>query len=185
MPRRDRRSPLRRKSLKAIRVGSVVVVSLVALAVASCLAEGVRPSRVMATSLLSLTSSPNPSLPNSFFTLTATVSGSGPIPTGTVTFFVKPCPEPCAAPTVPIGTVGLDSSERAILMRTSPSNPGSYSFSAVYNGDSNYSTSIASLSQVVAVDAAAPVPTLEIGALILLGLLLTVTGVLVLRKGNG
>ena len=155
----------------------------IGIATITALADEARTNRATAQSQLSFTSFPNPSRPNGPFTLTAIVSGGGPVPTGTVTFASNLCPQPCAAPTGPIGTAPLDSAGRAILMFGGFSVPGSYGFEAVYNGDSNYSSSSGSLIQVVAVDV--PIPTLEVETLIFLALLLAAAGSLFLWKGNG
>jgi hypothetical protein len=142
---------------------------------------GTLTMRVRTASLLSLTSFPNPSRTSSPFTLTATVSGSGPVPTGTVTFSSNLCAQPCAHPSFPVGSASLDSTGRASLIFPGFADPGSYGFEARYGGDSNYGESSGGLFQVVI----ASVPMLDVRALVLLGVLLTASGVLLLRKGNG
>jgi hypothetical protein len=147
-------------------------------------ADELRASRATAQSQLNFTSSPNPSRPNSPFTLTASVSGNGPVPTGTVTFVSNLCTLPCGRPSGPVATVTLDIDGRAILTLGGFSDPGSCRFVATYNGDGNYSPTSADLDQVVAVDAASPIPTLQPRAWISLALLLAATGALFLRRGN-
>ena len=158
---------------------------IAAVATGMALAGDVRTSRATAQSQLTLISLPNPSQPESPFTLIATVSGGGPAPTGTVTFFSNLCAQPCAAPTGPIGTATLDGHGRAIFGVGFRFRPGSYAFGATYNGDSNYGQSSDGLLQVVAVEAASPIPTLEGRALVLMALLLAAAGSFFLWKGNG
>ncbi len=90
-----------------------------------------------------LTASVNPAIAGRPITLTATVSPVPPatgMATGTVTFLDG---------TTPLGTVALDGAGRATLT-TALVTAGSRSLSAVYNGDTNFTTSTsASLTQTV------------------------------------
>ncbi len=74
-----------------------------------------------------LSISPTPATVDQSFVLTATVSGSGAAPTGTVTF---------SGPGITGGTVSLASG--VAKLGVALSTPGSYSFTAHYDGDGNY-----------------------------------------------
>jgi D-aminopeptidase len=91
------------------------------------------------TSSLSLTSSPLSPQPGQAVTFTATVSDSGGTPTGTVTFLDG---------TSVIGTGTLDANGQAMLT-TSALYLGSQTITAIYDGDSTYASSSASLTQQV------------------------------------
>jgi YVTN family beta-propeller protein len=94
---------------------------------------------VLAATTTALTSSVNPSLPSQPVTFTATVSGSGGTPTGTVTF---------KDGSNSLGTATL-SSGQAIFV-TSSLAQGSHSITAVYGGDGNFQGSTsAAVNQVV------------------------------------
>jgi Bacterial Ig-like domain (group 3) len=97
------------------------------------------------SSATSLVSSVNPSAYGASVTFTATVTGSGGTPTGTVTF------KDGAAT---LGTGTLNGSGQATLS-TSSLAAGSHSITAVYGGDSNFTTSTSPvLTQVVGQNAA-------------------------------
>ncbi len=90
-------------------------------------------------SSVTLTSSPNPSNINQSVTLTAVVSGSGPTPTGTVTF---------EEGSTQLGTATLSSGTATLTTKFATG--GSYSIVASYSGDQNYSPSTSSpITQVV------------------------------------
>ncbi len=75
----------------------------------------------------------------------ATVTGSGPTPTGTVTFtfFSGPGALVCDAQSVGAGTVALDGSGVAHPSNSEgPLAAGSYGFRASYSGDTNYDSSV-------------------------------------------
>jgi len=78
-----------------------------------------------------ITSSANPSAFGDTVVFTATVSGSGGTPTGTVTFFDG---------ANSLGTATLNGSGQTTLS-TSSLSAGSHSITAVYGGDSNFATS--------------------------------------------
>ncbi len=89
---------------------------------------------------VALTSSSNPSMVAQQVTFTATVTSGNGIPTGTVTFMDS---------TTTLGTDSLDASGKA-RYSTSSLLAGTHSITAVYSGNSVYSTSAsAALSQVV------------------------------------
>lgn len=150
------------------------------------LAGEARPERTAAASQLTLTSSPNPSGLSQPFTLTASVksaSGSGPIPTGTVSFISNLCEQPCAAPVGVIGTSLLDGQGRGSLALGGYSTPGSIGFAASYSGDANYGGGFGNpLTQVVS--ASVGIPAVQPRNLILLGLLPAGSGFLQLRNHN-
>lgn len=86
------------------------------------------------------TSSANPSLFNNSVTFTATVSGSGAVPTGTVTF---------KDGSATLGSGNLSGSGVATFS-TSTLSVATHSITAVYGGDTTYNTSTsAALSQIV------------------------------------
>ena len=90
-------------------------------------------------STVTLTSSPNPSKINQSVSLTAVVSGSGPTPTGTVTF---------EAGSTQLGTATLSSGTATLTTKFATG--GSYSIVANYSGDENYSPSTSNpITQVV------------------------------------
>ncbi len=87
-----------------------------------------------------LSSQPNPALPAQTITLTANVSASSGLPTGTVTFRTS---------TAAIGTAALNASGQATYS-TSFAQPGSMALTALYSGDAKYSSSLSSaLTQIV------------------------------------
>ena len=91
------------------------------------------------TTSTSLTSSPNPSIYGQTVTFTATVSTSGPTPTGTVTFL---------SGKKSIGTATLSGGVAQFI--TSTLTVGTYSITAVYGGDAGHAGSKSSaLKQVV------------------------------------
>jgi large repetitive protein len=94
----------------------------------------------LATTNVTLASSANPSIVGSSITLTAVASGTGGIPTGTITFLDAG---------VSIGTATINASGQASLV-TSTLSTGSHSLTASYAGDAkdNPSTS-ANFTQVV------------------------------------
>jgi hypothetical protein len=85
-------------------------------------------SAAQGTPIVSLTASPNPATPGSSVTLTATVTGTGLTPTGTVTFY---------AGSRLLGTATLNSSGVATFA-TSSLATGMDSLTANYGGDANY-----------------------------------------------
>ncbi len=94
---------------------------------------------VASGSTTTIASSPNPSSFGQPVTFTATVTGSGGTPTGTVTF---------KDGTTALGTMAL-SGNQAILVVSTLSG-GSHSMTAVYNGDGSYGSSTsAPLTQIV------------------------------------
>jgi hypothetical protein len=80
--------------------------------------------------MMGMNSNVNPSRVGQAITFTATVSGSGSTPTGTVTFLVDG---------TPIGSATLDSSGTATLT-TAGLSAGSHYVLATYSGDANYSS---------------------------------------------
>lgn len=100
----------------------------------SVITQTVRPA-----SSTTLTSSQNPSSPNSLLDLTATVTPSGA--TGSVAFYDG---------ATLLGTVGLDGSGQAVLGSVFELAAGDHTFTAVYGGDSNLAGSTsAPLAQTV------------------------------------
>jgi hypothetical protein len=96
------------------------------------------------SSSTSLTSSVNPSILGAAVTFTATVTGPGGTPTGSVTFYDG---------ATSLGSNALVSGTAALS--TSALTVGSHSISALYSGDANYATSTSStLGQVVGVQSA-------------------------------
>jgi uncharacterized protein with GYD domain len=97
-----------------------------------------------AASNTSITSSLNPSEEGQIVTFTAHVSSpQGGSPTGNVTFY-----DYTGLLTIVMGTVTLDASGNASLS-TSALSAGSHTISATYNGDANYTSSSAALTQTV------------------------------------
>ncbi len=93
-----------------------------------------------------LTSSANPSVYGQSVTFTATVSAGSSdagTPTGTVTF---------TDGGTTLGTVDLNSQGQAAWTTTSPLAVGSHDIKATYNGDSDFTTSSATLTQTVGQD---------------------------------
>src|SRR5439155_3438552 len=88
-----------------------------------------------ATTTTALSSSPNPSTLGQSVTFTATVTGSGGTPTGTVTF---------KDGATTLGTGTLNGSGVATFT-TSALIAGSHSITAVYGGDSTFATSTSSV----------------------------------------
>jgi hypothetical protein len=86
----------------------------------------------------SLTSSPNPSASGEGVTFTATVTSSGGVPTGTVTF---------KKGTTTLGSATLSGGVATFTTSTLPT--GSSTITANYGGTSNYGTSSASVTQAV------------------------------------
>lgn len=138
------------------------------------------------SSELELTSFPNPSLPNSSFILTVTVSGAGAgvVPTGSVTFVSNLCTQPCGRPSFPIGTAVLDGAGRATFLCRGLPEAGSCTFFANFGGDVNYGPTYGTLTQVVSADGAT-IPTLDRQSLFLLSVLLAAAAVLLLRRQGG
>ena len=95
------------------------------------------------TPSVTLTSSVNPSTSGQPVTFSATVagtSGGAPVPTGTVAFYQT---------VFPLGTITLNSTGQASVT-TSSLSTGTNTISAIYSGDTNYSSvSSAVLTQVV------------------------------------
>jgi sugar lactone lactonase YvrE len=89
-------------------------------------------SSTKATPTVTLTIQPNPIAPNTYGTITATVSGNfGTTPTGTVQIYVDG--------TLSYLTLTLTNGT-AIYTGLAPNDPGTYSLTAVYSGDANYLT---------------------------------------------
>jgi len=114
------------------------------LVVSDGLDSSINPASVTITvtssSTTTLVSSVNPSVFGQSVTFTATVSGTGPTPTGTVTFFDG---------ATNIGTGSLNPSAQATLT-TSTLAVGTHPITAVYGGDPNFNGSTSNLvSQVV------------------------------------
>ncbi|MDR3724878.1 MAG: Ig-like domain repeat protein [Terracidiphilus sp.] len=84
-----------------------------------------------ATTTTAVSVSPNPGVVVSPVTFTATVSGAGSTPSGTVTFY---------AGTTSLGTATLNSAGKATLTNSTLA-VGSYAISATYSGDTNNQTS--------------------------------------------
>jgi hypothetical protein len=97
-------------------------------------------SQETGSSSVSLSSSLNPAAPIQAVTFTANVSGDSGTPTGTVTFM---------ADNDVLGTSPLDGSGNATIT-TSTLPLGSHTITALYNGDANYGSSSASLTQAIA-----------------------------------
>jgi hypothetical protein len=85
-------------------------------------------SAAQGTPIVSLNASPNPAIYGASVTLTATVTGTGLTPTGTVYFY---------AGSKQLGTVALNSSGVATYM-TSSLTAGQDSITVYYGGDTNY-----------------------------------------------
>jgi hypothetical protein len=101
------------------------------------------PVFVKNTSTTILTSSVNPSALGQSVTFTATVSGNGGTPTGTITFT-----EPGAGT---IGTVTLSNGQASVTISTLAA--GNHLIQAFYSGDSNFGESSATLNQSVSASA--------------------------------
>jgi hypothetical protein len=121
-----------------------------------------------------LTSSLNPSTFNQSVTFTATVTGSGPAPTGIVTFWDG---------LVSLGTGTL--SGGVATLTTSALTIGSHLVRAAYGGDAtNGPSSSTNLTQVINdLPAASSIPALDLVGLVALGVLLSCAGGLMIRKG--
>ena len=106
------------------------------------LTAGPAGTGVLTSSTTAITSSGSPALAGNLVTFTATVSGSGGVPAGTVTFFDS---------TVEFASVTLNSSGQAIFSTSTLSTSGSpHSITAVYGGSSVFSGSTSSaLSQII------------------------------------
>lgn len=148
---------------------------LTTVGTAEVFVPGLSPSRIDVTSF------PNPSLPNSSFVLTATVSGGDAVPTGSVAFASNLCTKPCGRPSFPIGTAVLDGAGRATLLFEGLPEAGSCRFFATFGGDLNYGPTYGILTQVISSDAAT-IPTLDWQSLLLLSVLLAGAAVLLLRR---
>ncbi len=98
------------------------------------------PSKVNSTTTVTLGT--NPSYAGQALTLTATVAGSGPLPSGTVTFYNGASS---------LGTVTLANVAGAAQasLTTSSLLPGPDEITAVYNGSTIYNTSTSTLTQTV------------------------------------
>jgi hypothetical protein len=96
----------------------------------------------LATSTTALTASASTVFSGASVTLTATVTGSLATPTGSVTFNDGSTPLPGAS------TVSLNGSGVAALTTTSLATPGAHSITAVYAGNTNYSSSSSSATTV-------------------------------------
>jgi Bacterial Ig-like domain (group 3)/Autotransporter beta-domain len=90
-------------------------------------------------SATALVASPNPASSGTPVTLTATVTGAGATPTGTVTF---------RDGATAIGNATVDGGGHAVLVTSSLSN-GSHSISAAYGGDPTYAASTSSTTALV------------------------------------
>jgi hypothetical protein len=86
----------------------------------------------------SLSATPNPSSPGQQVTFTATVTGTGGTPSGTVTFSD-------GGTTLGTGTL----INGATTYQTTSLSAGSHTITATYNGDSNFGTSSGTVTQVV------------------------------------
>jgi hypothetical protein len=119
--------------------------------------------------LVTLTSSPNPSVFGQTVRLTATVHPTGPaIPTGTVTFFEG----------APIGTVALVNG--VAILDVTGLTLGTHVFTAAYGGDANFFTSI--VSTVLEQGVVAPeVPVLDAFGYVALGIALAAAALFVMR----
>jgi Bacterial Ig-like domain (group 3)/Right handed beta helix region len=127
---------------------------------------------VLTTSMTTLVSSANPSASGQAVTFTATVTGSGAVPTGSVTFGDGGSTLGTAA--LSGGTATLTTSSLAV---------GDHVVFASYDGDATHLASrSAVLTQVVNDPAAAAVPTLGASGLMALALLLAMTGVWLLGR---
>jgi hypothetical protein len=103
---------------------------------------------IMISSTTTVASSQNPALAGSLLTLTATVSGSGGIPTGTVAFFDG---------SNSLGAGALNSLGLAALSTEALSAAGSpHSITAVYGGDSAFDGSTSSVLSQIITNASAP-----------------------------
>ncbi|MFI5120322.1 MAG: beta strand repeat-containing protein [Thermoanaerobaculia bacterium] len=128
-----------------------------------------------APSVTTIVSSVNPSLVGQSVTFTATVTGSGSTPTGTVTFLDG---------ATTLGAVALNGSGQASLS-TASLTQGSHSITAAYGGDATYAPSTANLNQLVnpvVVGAAAEIPALDGRALLGLAGLLAAVGIWLTRR---
>ena len=103
--------------------------------------NGAGPTQPTGTST-SLSSSPNPALAGSVVTFSATVAGSGGVPTGTVAFYDS---------ANSLGLATLNGSGQASLSTAALSAGGSpHSVTAVYSGDSVFASSTSSaISQII------------------------------------
>jgi len=97
------------------------------------------------SSTTTLLSSQNPSTFGQSVTFTATVSGSGGTPTGSVTFT-----DTTAGQTLGSGTLVVGAGGAQATFTTATLAVGSHTIQASYGGDSNFSGSTVSLNQVVA-----------------------------------
>ena len=98
--------------------------------------------QLASTTSLSLTSGSNPSMYGTSLTFTATVSGSGPQPAGTVSYYDGGT---CSAPGTLLGS--------GSTLSISTLAAGTHTVLACYSGDNNYTASSASVSQTVLVAA--------------------------------
>ena len=104
---------------------------------------------------LALTGGTNPSIYGQSVTFTATVSGSGPAPTGAVSFYDGgSCSGTLLAASVPLSSGHASFAISSLVA-------GSHSIAACYQGDDNYSASNASLGQPVNVATVTPVVTIS------------------------
>ncbi len=72
----------------------------------------------------------------------ATVTGSGPTPTGNVNFTFYPGSGSCTGDSISKGTVALNGGVADPSTSAGPLNAGSYSFKGSYGGDNNYNGSV-------------------------------------------
>lgn len=119
-------------------------------------------------STTTLTSSVNPSGPGEFVTFTATVTGAGPVPTGTVSFYDG---------ATLLATVAVSSGVATFTIGTLT--PGTHPMTAVYGGDANYAGSASAILNQLVTN---PVPTLGPAGMALLVALLALVGFAVLRR---
>ncbi len=100
------------------------------------------------TTTVALTAGANPSIYGSSLTFTATVSGAGPTPTGSVSFYDGGL---CSAPGATLGSaVALNGSAQASIttsVLTAATTP--HTILACYPGDANYTTSSGTIAQTV------------------------------------
>ena len=102
------------------------------------------PINILKPGVTALASSSNPSTNSQSVTFTATVSGTGGTPTGTVTFY-----DGATSTAASLGTMSLNGAGLGTFS-TSALTIGTHSITAQYNGDSNFGpTTSATVAQVV------------------------------------
>jgi hypothetical protein len=103
-----------------------------------------------ATATVGLATNPNPSTYNQSVTLTSAVTGSGTLPTGTVTFSYTPAGSTTAV-TIGTATISTTSGSSVATLNTSNLPVGTDTILATYNGDGTYvaGTKSGTVAQVV------------------------------------